>query len=117
MTAYIVAYLSSVRVGKEIAEYLQRVDATLAAHDGRFLVQGQPDFVLEGPAEGQAVVVEFPSLATALRWYESAEYQAIVGLRVNNATGAMILTRRCPDGHRASDLLPGSRQEPQAAGD
>ena len=40
MTAYAIANLRDVEMGSAIAEYPQRVDATLESYEGRFLVHG-----------------------------------------------------------------------------
>jgi hypothetical protein len=41
MSAYAIAHVQSVTPGPEIAEYLLRIDATLAPFQGRFLVHGR----------------------------------------------------------------------------
>jgi uncharacterized protein (DUF1330 family) len=48
----------------------------LAANDGRFVIRGGEQSVVEGSVRQRTVVIEFPSLADAQRVYHSAEYQA-----------------------------------------
>ncbi|MBL1079812.1 DUF1330 domain-containing protein [Nocardia sp. 2] len=108
MTAYAIAHLHSIDFGPELAEYLRRVDATLEMYGGRFLVHGGRQAVREGPHDGLVVVVEFPDLTAARQWYDSPEYQAIVGLRTSRARCTMILAEKCSPGHRAIELLGGS---------
>jgi uncharacterized protein (DUF1330 family) len=64
-------------------EYRQRVPATLAAHEGRFLVRGGALEVVEGSwRPRRLVVLEFPSLAQARRWYDSEEYREPKAMRL-----------------------------------
>jgi uncharacterized protein (DUF1330 family) len=37
------------------------------------------------------VVLEFPSRAAAQAWYDSPEYQAVIGARQKNSVGRLIL--------------------------
>ena len=55
--------------------YQEFVRPFLAANDGRFLIRGGTQSVVEGNVRPRTVVVEFPSLADAERVYRSAEYQ------------------------------------------
>ncbi len=48
MTSYAVGILTGVSVGPAIVEYLERIDATLADHSGRFVVHGAGNHVKEG---------------------------------------------------------------------
>ena len=45
--SYAIGHLRSVDFGREIAEYLRRIDATLEPYGGRFLVHGMRHEVLE----------------------------------------------------------------------
>lgn len=63
MSAYAVAHLRSVAMGPEIAEYLQRIDATLEPFQGAFRIHGGGAEVLEGTWQGYLIVIEFPDLA------------------------------------------------------
>lgn len=105
MTAYAIAHLREVAFGDEIAEYIMRIDETLAPFDGRFVVHGATPEVLEGPWEGDLIVIAFPDRAAAHAWYASPAYQAILPLRTRNATGPAIIVEGAPDGYRAADFL------------
>jgi len=73
-------------------EYQQQVPGTLEPYGGRFLVRGGELQALEGQPPARMVVLEFPSLEQARAWYQSAEYQGIVGLRHQHGrTGFMVL--------------------------
>ena len=64
-------------------EYRQRVPATLTAYGGRFLVRGGAHEVVEGSwRPRRLVVLEFPSLAQARRWYDSEEYREPKAMRL-----------------------------------
>ena len=68
-------------------EYLRGVPATVAQYGGRFLVRGGKVETIEGSWNPQRVVViEFPSADQARAWYHSPEYQAILPIRLRNAT-------------------------------
>jgi uncharacterized protein (DUF1330 family) len=86
-------------------EYLERIDATLAPHGGRFIVHGGPADVREGTSPGDVIVIEFPDRAHAAQWYESPAYQAILPLRTNNSVGTALLIDGVDDDHRATDVL------------
>jgi uncharacterized protein (DUF1330 family) len=103
--SYAVAHLQTVTVGPEIAEYLARIDATLEPFGGRFLVHGARAEVVEGPWQGDLVVIGFPDLAGARAWYSSAAYREIVGLRTGSSTGWAVLVEGVTGPHRATDVL------------
>ena len=105
MPAYAVAHLRKVTLGPAIAEYLQRIDATLEPFRGRFLVHGGAVEVREGTWPGYLVVIEFPDREQARMWYESAAYQEILPLRTNNSEGDVIFADAVSPGHRATDVL------------
>jgi uncharacterized protein (DUF1330 family) len=71
MAAYVIADVE-VTDPARYAEYRNKVPATVAAYGGRFLVRGGPHQVAEGSWHPHRVVVlEFPSMEQARRWYES----------------------------------------------
>ena len=59
MPACALAHLRSLDANGDIADYLRRVDATLAPYGGSFLVHGVLPEVLEGPFPGTVVVLAF----------------------------------------------------------
>ena len=72
-------------------EYRQRVPATLAAHGGRFLVRGGALEVVEGSwRPRRLVVLEFPSLAQARRWYDSEEYREPKAMRLRTSKANVV---------------------------
>jgi uncharacterized protein (DUF1330 family) len=105
MKAYAIGILNDVQMGPAIAEYLQRIDATLAPYGGRFIVHGGPADVREGANPGDVIILEFPDRAHAVRWYESPGYQEILPLRTENAVSTVLLIEGVDDEHRATDVL------------
>lgn len=104
--AYVIGYLEDVEVGPEIAEYLERIEATMVLYGGRFLVHGGQLVGLEGTWDGDIVLLEFPDLASAQEWYKSPDYQAILPLRTERSTSMVALVDGVPDGHRAVEKIP-----------
>jgi uncharacterized protein (DUF1330 family) len=74
------------------AKYTAQTPGTVANFDGKFIVRAGQWESLEGDAPGpRVVVIEFPSYARAKEWYNSEEYQAIVGLRQGASTGSAFI--------------------------
>jgi uncharacterized protein (DUF1330 family) len=73
-------------------EYRKLVSPTLAAYDGRYLARGGTVKVLEGDlSPNRTVVVEFPSAARALEWWDSDLYRPIRQIRYDSADSKMLL--------------------------
>ena len=73
-------------------EYRAQVQATVHAYDGRFLVRGGEAKRLEGKRPLQRMVVlEFPSVEQAQRWYDSTEYGLLKELRFRAANAHLTL--------------------------
>ena len=73
------------------AEYQRRVPQYVAAYDGRFVVRGGSTRALEGSWQPRRVVViEFPSMARLLAFYDSAEYAALKSLRMHASDSRII---------------------------
>ena len=86
--------------------YLERVEATAKPHGGEWLAQGEVR-VLEGAWPGAVVLMRFPSATDAMNWYNSAAYQQILHLRVNNAVSDLVLV----DGVGRDFTVAGSARE------
>jgi uncharacterized protein (DUF1330 family) len=105
MTAYAIAHLNNVNLGAEIADYLLRIDATLSPHGGKFLVHGAQPEVIEGPWDGNLVIIAFPTIEDARAWYASPDYQAILPLRTENSDSRAMIVEGVADGYKAAGLL------------
>ena len=74
------------------ARYRAQVPEVIAPHGGRFLVRGGTTEAKEGaPPAGRVVVIEFPDMAAARRFYDSPDYQAILPLRLAASQGRLYL--------------------------
>ncbi len=73
-------------------EYRRQTPAIIAAYGGRYVVRAGETQLLEGSGPvGRIVVLEFDSPERAMEFYNSPEYQAILPIRLRNATGRAIL--------------------------
>jgi uncharacterized protein (DUF1330 family) len=75
-----------------LSEYLSAVGATLENRENDVLVSTRAAEAIEGdPAGPRVVVMRFPDHDAFRDWYDSAEYQAIVGLRLEGTDGFAVL--------------------------
>jgi uncharacterized protein (DUF1330 family) len=85
MPAYVIANVN-VQDAAAFDEYRRQVPGTIAKHGGRYLVRGGRVERVEGtwnPA--RLIVLEFPSMDEARRWYDSEEYREPKALRMKCA--------------------------------
>lgn len=89
MVAYVVAAIEVIDP-EAYKKYTARTPAEVARWGGRFVIRGVEPEVLEGDWPLQRlVVIEFPDKDTARRFYDSADYQAIVPLRQAASKGSL----------------------------
>jgi uncharacterized protein (DUF1330 family) len=68
--------------------YRAAVPTTIAQYGGRYLTRGSTVELIEGgPEPKRVVILEFADVAAIKRWYDSAEYQEILPLRLANSSG------------------------------
>jgi uncharacterized protein (DUF1330 family) len=73
-------------------EYRKGVPATIAQYGGRYVVRGGKMETLEGNWQPKRMVVlEFPSVEAAKRWYHSPEYKPLLALRMKASKGSLVL--------------------------
>ena len=65
--------------------YLSALTDWLATIDGRFLIRDISSDVREGNPGTVTIIIEFPSLATAVAAYNSERYQKMIELRTNHS--------------------------------
>ena len=83
MPAYIIGDVTAVTDPATMDEYRKQVAATLARYGGRFLVRGGAHQTVEGEWKPtRLVVLEFPSMEQARRWYDSEEYREPRAMRL-----------------------------------
>jgi uncharacterized protein (DUF1330 family) len=91
MKAYLIVTLT-IHNASMFAEYRKLVGGTAQPFGGQFLAAGGKATVLDGQWEHPStVIVEFPSRDSAQRWYESAAYREIIGLRLNSTSSTMVI--------------------------
>ena len=96
MTAYVIADIN-VTNPDGYAAYRPMAAASIAKHGGKFLARGGTVEPREGgwnPA--RVVIIEFPSLDAARKWYDSDDYQAALRIREANSTGRVIMVEGAP---------------------
>ena len=73
-------------------EYTSRVPATIEKYGGRFLARGGKATVLEGDwPQVRRVIIEFPTVEAAQRWWDSPEYEKPKSMRRANSKGRLLL--------------------------
>jgi uncharacterized protein (DUF1330 family) len=91
MPAYFVCTMT-VHDPETYRKYTALTPATVARYGGRFLTRGDAVATVEGQAfTERMVILEFPDRATAMAWYEDADYQSACLFRRAASTGRMIL--------------------------
>ncbi len=84
---YMVVHLD-VTDPQQFEAYREKVPATIAQYGGTYLVRGGAMKTMEGgELPPRTVILEFPSVEQAKTWYNSPEYQEIIGLRLGASTG------------------------------
>jgi uncharacterized protein (DUF1330 family) len=82
MPAYVVSEVT-VLDEEQAATYRGLASASIEKHGGRYLSRGRHPEAVEGdwPEEARLIVVEFPDMEAARRWYASPEYAEALALR------------------------------------
>ena len=90
MPAYVIVE-TDITDPEQYEQYKAASPGAIAAAGGRFLVRGGELAVLEGDWDpSRLVVLEFPDLEAAKRWYDSPEYQDAKRLRDDAAKLRMV---------------------------
>ena len=82
--AYVIAHPRVTNMEKFKTDYASKVDATIQAFGGKFLVRTPEKLASEGEQGSLSVVIEFESKEKAMGWYNSDAHQQIVGHRRSN---------------------------------
>ena len=91
MKAYVIGEID-VTDPKLYDDYRKQVLATIEKFGGRFVVRGGKLEPLEGGwTPKRMVVVEFPSMEQAQKWYRSPEYAPLITLRQKASRGKLVL--------------------------
>lgn len=91
MPAYLIANVR-VKDTARFEEYRAKVPSVIAAHGGRYLVRGGAVTEKEGALPLQRLVIlEFPSMEAAQRFYDSPDYAPLLQLRLEAADSDLVL--------------------------
>lgn len=88
MSAYCFFDVLEVSDAEKMDQYRKRVRANVEQYGGRYLTVGGHCDIVEGQWRPVfPVLIEFPSLAQAHRWYASDAYRDLKALRLAATTG------------------------------
>lgn len=83
MPAYFLVDILAIKDAAKMERYRTQVSAVVEKFGGRYLVIGGPFRVVEGSYQPSfPVLIEFPSMEAAQRWYDSDEYRELKSLRL-----------------------------------
>lgn len=89
MPAYFLVDTREVKDAAKMEEYKTRVTPVVEKFGGRYLVIGGPFEVVEGEWRPVfPVLIQFPSMDEARRWYDSEEYRELKRLRLTATSGS-----------------------------
>jgi uncharacterized protein (DUF1330 family) len=94
MPAYYLVDIREIKDAAKMEEYKARMTSVLQKFGGRYLVIGGPFEVVEGSYQPVfPVLIEFPSMDEARRWYDSVEYRDLKHLRLEaTVSNAVLMT-------------------------
>jgi len=90
MAAYIIAQVD-VSNPDEYVNYARQTPDIAAKFGGKFLAKGGAAEQLEGTGRGRNVIIEFPDGDAARRFYNSDDYQAVIGIRHANSESDLVI--------------------------
>lgn len=97
MAAYCFFDIRDVTDPQKLAAYKDSVLATVQQYNGRYLLLGGPCDSVEGSWQPVTpVLIRFPSLAQAYRWYNSPEYEPLKVLRLAATSGDAVFMESVP---------------------
>jgi len=93
MPGYLIANLEVTDPAK-FEEYRQKVVPVIEKFGGRYLVRGGELRRLEGNLPlSRLVILEFPTLDAAQKFYDSAEYAPLLKLRLDSTRSDLVLAQ------------------------
>ncbi len=91
MAAYLIANID-VRDRDAFDAYRQQVPPVIEQFGGRYLVRGGEPERVEGDLKlKRLMVVEFPSMEAARRFYDSPEYAPLLRMRLDSTASDLVL--------------------------
>mgnify|MGYP001329182790 CR=1 FL=1 len=76
----------------EYAEYVEKVTPVAEKYGGKYLIRGGRVDVMEKQNWNpkRIVLIRFPNIEKAIKWYECEEYQPIKSLRIRNSKSNIV---------------------------
>ncbi len=94
MAAYFLVDTRQVKDAAKMDEYKTRVSPIVEKFGGKYLVIGGPFEVMEGDWRPVfPVLIEFPSLEQARKWYDSDDYRELKQLRLSATVGSGVFMK------------------------
>lgn len=91
MTAYFIVNLE-VTSPRAFTEYSKKAPEIVSSYGGKYLVRGGEAELLEGAWQPKKVVIlEFPSMARARKFYHSEDYKPLLALRAGSTHSEVVL--------------------------
>ena len=91
MAGYVIAQIK-VNDPEPYKEYVKQNLEIVEKYGGKFLARGGEVEVLEGePPYPRIIVLEFPSVAAARKWYDSPEYEGAKSIRMASADTNLLI--------------------------
>jgi uncharacterized protein (DUF1330 family) len=91
MPAYVIVDLTVTDTAL-MEEYRKAVPETVTKYGGRFIVRGGAHQTVEGTWKpNRLVILEFPSMEQAKKWYDSEEYRAPRAMRLRASRGNLVM--------------------------
>jgi uncharacterized protein (DUF1330 family) len=91
MSAYIISDVT-IQDRAAIEVYRESAAASIAQHDGSYIVRGGAIEVLEGQWQPRMIIIaEFPDMERARTWYRSPEYASALDVRDKALSRNLIL--------------------------
>ena len=90
MPAYVIANYR-ITDPEAFSTYPDAATETLAAAGAEIIAVDLESEAMEGSPQPVTVILKFPSKAEMKAWYNSPQYQAVIGLRTDNSEGTMVL--------------------------
>jgi uncharacterized protein (DUF1330 family) len=92
MSAYVIAFVDIHDHTRFAQDYVPPVASTLEPFGGRVIAASDETTTLKGSVPpGRTVLIEFPDLDSARRWYASDAYAPLLALRQSIATSSAVL--------------------------
>ena len=96
MPAYVLANVE-ITDPEGFKEYVKGVQATIAAHGGRYLARGGLTQVLEGNwTPKRVIILEFSDVERIRAWYRSPEYQPLIAVRQRTSNTELTIIEGMP---------------------